>query len=1010
MMRSRCAMRRTWFAVCLTMAFGSAFVSEAEEPLVPKIEPPRLTAERQTIELSSECTDIVAGGGGRYLILWLPTEQKLAVFDVSAARVVKEIPVASTDMEFTAGANCLVVALRDQKILQRWSLTSFEREATEPFPDQVQIQRLAMGSMSAGPIGIVARQLPFKIGFLDVATLKLVDRQFILRRDETIDGVEEVDVRASARGNTFVVKDQGGDSLICDLTGGAVNCYPGQYSSKMFATPSASGQRVYAGPGFLGSYGNAWMTPHDNLKWSAIIPAVHGDWYLALQGYKERDDRKGGGGVFGGGGGGFGGGGGGAIPLKPKPKKKDAPLDPALRVQLYHATDHRLVAELPDVDLTSLPEDEKFGRTKPQPPLDKRAWLVPEAKVLAVLARSNRQLVLHRIDVEKLAGTAKSNPLILHSEPPTVVRAGEKLRYALQVLAPLGGLKYQLLKGPPEMRIDAAGVVAWDVPKTIPASWQDVIISATDASKREVLQAVVLAIKPAADANVDVAKPDDVQAAAIPPAGPIPASPPPEFEGEELTVPLDDVITDLAPGGAGRYLVLYFRTRGEVAVFDVSRAKIIYRIPVHDAQVHLAAGLEKLVIVLAEKRVALKYDLATGRREMVERLSGERPLVKATMGSASHGPLITGSYRRHDIFVGPALYDLATLRRLPVEGGRGDLFRENFYVRAFRDGTMYGGDLQHSGNYCAWVLVANKLYEVSRLRKPGQPPTGLDYCPLTLAEEVFVKQVYESTPTIHHKKWTMVAERGNYFLTFDYKPTSGITDLRLHLIGDERPLADLNVEVPNDPDRRDVDTRLPPDRRVHLLADAGILVTVPLPADRLVLRKVNVKQLVERSPINYLIVSSTPPPTVPRGGLFKYAIKAISKHGSVKYNLDLGPPGMTISPNGEVEWRVPPDGSEQEQKVVLSIRDAGDQERLQSFALRITGVAEPAEEAEVRVAMAARLWIDKTGKHRTRATLLEVLAGDKVRLQKENGTVIVVALDTLSDVDRDYVRRQSEKE
>jgi hypothetical protein len=48
----------------------------------------QLAAERQVTEISSECTDIVAGGGRRYLILWL------AVVDVSAARVVKEISIA----------------------------------------------------------------------------------------------------------------------------------------------------------------------------------------------------------------------------------------------------------------------------------------------------------------------------------------------------------------------------------------------------------------------------------------------------------------------------------------------------------------------------------------------------------------------------------------------------------------------------------------------------------------------------------------------------------------------------------------------------------------------------------------------------------------------------------------------------------------------------------------------------------------------------------------------------
>jgi len=78
----------TMLAGMWSAAVNLAFAAHGSTEL-PQIKPSQLDAPRQSIKLASECVDIVAGGGGRYLILSLPGARKLAVLDVSAARIIK---------------------------------------------------------------------------------------------------------------------------------------------------------------------------------------------------------------------------------------------------------------------------------------------------------------------------------------------------------------------------------------------------------------------------------------------------------------------------------------------------------------------------------------------------------------------------------------------------------------------------------------------------------------------------------------------------------------------------------------------------------------------------------------------------------------------------------------------------------------------------------------------------------------------------------------------------------
>src|SRR6185436_3206101 len=195
-------------------------------------------------------------GGGRFLILHLSQLRQLAVLDVSEARIVKYLPLASDDIAYAAGADKLVVLLRDKKILQRWSLTTLERDLAVPFPPTLsrsgeQARSMVMGSASHGPLLLATRQGDRGgVTFLDLDLKPLDTKWSFPPRDGWYLEFSNADhLRASANGRVFLV-------------GAACFSLSGNYltvtrdKSRISGThplPNADGSLIYAPGGVITS-------------------------------------------------------------------------------------------------------------------------------------------------------------------------------------------------------------------------------------------------------------------------------------------------------------------------------------------------------------------------------------------------------------------------------------------------------------------------------------------------------------------------------------------------------------------------------------------------------------------------------------------------------------------------------------------------------------------------------------------------------------------------------------
>jgi hypothetical protein len=875
------------------------------------LKPPALAGDEVTKPLPAAVTDVTVGGG-RYLLLRLGSQNKLAVFDANEARVVKYLPLEEPDAQVAAGMDKLVILLPDKKAAQRWSLDTLEREATAPLALPGKLQTLAMGSASNGPLFVFhGGDLPGTGGLtlIDVATLKSypIPREAI--PNLPTDGRQ---LRASADGRVFTFQTfQGFFSMVWQ--GKGIEHHQIQDRRQVFyALPGPDGRVIYTANG---TYTTEWKPINEQLKGS--MPGHHGPYFLAGQSsvYLEGDNR----------------------PLLTQPAPK--PEQP------------------PDIGaLVGLPQGL---------PLDRRVHFLPDADLVVMIPMTDDRLVLKRLDVEAAPEKSGVDYLLVLSRAPHRAKKGATYRYPMAVRSKKGGVKYKLESAPKGMRVSADGVVTWDVPGDQAENDVDVLITVSDRTGQEVLHSFKVRPGDRADEPVPVAvrkaprppeppvkEPDP--APAPPPGAVAPSIKPPVLEQARVVRQLPSAIGDVCVGGGGRYLVLHLPKAGKLAVFDVSAAKVVKELPVDDPEVHFAAGADKLLVALPGKRAIQRWSLTTFEREATAPLALAGKLHALAMGSASGGPLLVCSGRNGE-FLDPATLRPSTLKW----ADKGMPPVESPFVRASANGQVFTFREGAGGEPHTVRAVTVNGEQASFTEAWGQPPSILApsadgkvlysgygiYTPqlrpisLKEPEQPATAPKGPRRPPVPRNRSFLPAEHGSYFMELDieFGKPDGTGALSFYVPGNDRPLTRLeNVEgvYHENIGYGKLRGTLCHDHRIHLIPDAKLLVTIPAGDDRLVLRRFDVEEALKKSGADYLVVTTQPPRTARKGARYTYQIGVQTNKGGMKYRLDAGPPGMRVSPRGLVTWAVPADFKGAEVDVLLTLTSGSGQEVLHAFKIR----------------------------------------------------------------------------
>jgi ribosomal protein S27E len=888
------------------------------------LKPAKLDQDKVVRALPDSVHDVVAGGGGRFLILSLPNTRQVAIFDANEGRIVKYLGVGSNTFKVAAGMTKLMVALTDSKILQRWDLRTFTRELTVPLPVDSGVHAMAMGHASEGPLLI---QDGGSRVFLDIQTMKKMSSG---RGDPQFGAFDMgqgggVTARASGDGRVFVV---GGQILHLSATGYTVHGGPGfPHQQLMFGTPGPDGKHIFGMGAIHNSDGKKIAGPENDPHGVVFVPAYSNPFYLKIPHGNFHPQIQ-----------------------------QDKRFDP---VSIHCLGDNRPLVTLKEINGVFRAI---FGGPADKLPIDQQYHFIPDAELIVTIPGPGDKLELHRFNVTDALEKSGIDYLFVSSTPTAYAVPGKEYRYALDVKSKKGDVQINLESGPKDMK-SADKTVTWKVPADFAEKETDVILTVKDKAGQEIFHLfkihIVKELPGGGDAQViepapkavdkKVPEPDfnvDVPAAAV---GELDIKAP-KLDKETVTLNLPDSADDMVVGGGGRFLLISIPKVRKVALFDVNEAKIVHYFPVSGDGVRIAAGMDKLIMVFPDTKIIQRWNLLTRERELTTTID-QGNVKSVLLGSASHGPLaLNGS----DPIGGGggvgAFYDLKTLKKMEVkrQGGHGGIGGE---ARVSADGTVFGiwGINFSPSGLQSLILTGNELRGYYEHTSVGHIVPGPDGKILFTGGGLYTNETRPlgAGPRGGLNNFTLPAVHGNYYFTlsfgddvrFNRKDKGKDIGLTIHIVGDTRPLATVPIDVGKF-ERFGGNAGLPLDKRIHFIPAAKMIVTLTT-NDNIVVRHFDVEEAMNKAGMDYLFVASRPPLQAPRGKDFIYPLAVKSKKGGLQFTVESGPDGLKINKAGVVLWKVPADAPVAEHDVLLTIRDMDGQENFHTFKVRVVEAAAP---------------------------------------------------------------------
>jgi len=431
---------------------------EKTTPSSIEVQEPALEADIVRRKLPAPIDDVIVAGSGRYLLLHVRKVRKLAVFDVTQAKVVQFLPLTSDDVLIAGSDQKIVIVVRDQKVMQRWDLAKLERELTNPLPEG-QIDCLAMGYAGNGPLLMMTREGP---KLYDLATLRPSSLKIDRNQGSWVPHPDMgLQVRASADGSTFAAWQPGSSPMgirTMVVEGSTARCRY-EHTTAGILLPSFDGSQLFTGQGIY-STDLKPLSP-EQFRGVICIPSYNSAYFLGLRTGETFGRSRG--------------------------AQKNSTLS------IYTTGDRRLLLTLNDLEL---PEagDQVWGRREGLS-ADERIHFFPDANLLITISDDRDELILHQFRITDALEKAGIDYFFVTSIPPKSVRRGKTYTYQIVTRSKRGDVKYKLEGGPEGMKISPTGRLDWNVPSQQPPGPINVIVSINDASGQEVYHSFSLTVE-----------------------------------------------------------------------------------------------------------------------------------------------------------------------------------------------------------------------------------------------------------------------------------------------------------------------------------------------------------------------------------------------------------------------------------------------------------------------------------------------------------------------------------
>ncbi len=437
-------------------------------------------------------------------------------------------------------------------------------------------------------------------------------------------------------------------------------------------------------------------------------------------------------------------------------------------------------------------------------------------------------------------------------------------------------------------------------------------------------------------------------------------------DSDEVTE-LNGAIEEVAVAGDGRLLVVKIRGAAGLAVYDADSRKIEGRLSIGTEDFAFGAGGDTVVVAPKGANAIQSWSLNTFTRSREKEFADQFEILRIVMGRSREDLAFIRLARGADALSQTTnqFLDAAELSFLrptaPVQGqGQGHNSSYRDYVHFRPDShldriTEWASS--HSPSGIGMVIRTEEGYQYrynhdsAGYLVPGDDGLiytgyGIIYRLLTQPQTPF-NNYFEPAGKVEGQS-LLPGLGGIFFLGIDRDG-----QLAVYESGQTTPLcridpfpgwslpkpeANAGRSIPPagafPPGRAEewIQTPLTLDQRIVFAPASGYLLFLPPSNDKIVRRDFNLKEALERTGKDYLLILSSPPTRAKAGSRWEYVIQALSKHGPVKYTLERAPEGLTLDPEGRLTWKIPAN-LRGEGDVAVVVADAEGNEIRHSFTI-----------------------------------------------------------------------------
>jgi hypothetical protein len=272
---------------------------------------------------------------------------------------------------------------------------------------------------------------------------------------------------------------------------------------------------------------------------------------------------------------------------------------------------------------------------------------------------------------------------------------------------------------------------------------------------------------------------------------------------------------------------------------------------------------------------------------------------------------------------------------------------EGNFVRASGDGRVWGLT-KNSGSPGGYGLVTFNGSSVTTFYEhtsPGVVMPNLDGSLILTTREGVYKRPYTRIngskgsrnlvyiPSYHPHFYV----RAQKLQSSSSNKEKGEKPVAIFTVGRDQPLIFLNDSFEETRAEKDDQWSKEPltvDKRYHFIPQIKRLITIALSNDYLKVRPVDIRQILEEKQVEFLYISSFPH----RAQILKpyrYQLRAESNNEGISFNLESGPEGLKVSHNGLVSWQPGENFADQDEAVIVLLKDSSGQEQLHTFHIAV---------------------------------------------------------------------------